>query len=118
MKYFNITYMNTKSIARLDEHIDRIKSEISAIGPMHPGSLSVQRRRGRDNKPYGAYWHLTWTAQGKVHTKYIPKVGLKQMRLETNNYCRFRRLIDRLVSLSIKRSLEVSAMAKSSVEGK
>ena len=49
MKYYCISYMLIKAVARLDEQIDRVKTEINTVGPMRPGSLSVLRRRDRDN---------------------------------------------------------------------
>jgi hypothetical protein len=105
--------MDMKKLTRFNEQIEKVKADLLLLGPMRPGSLSVQSRRSRDKKLYGAYWHLTWTAQGKVHTQYVPKHLMNQARQETGNYRRFRRLIERLVGLSIKRSLHLMATAKS-----
>ena len=94
--------MHDTKIARLKEAIQKVKQEINAIGEMRPGSLSKQMRKGKDK--YGAYWHLSYTHQGKGHTQYIREAFVNQVHGETEEFKRFRKLVDRLIALSIKRS--------------
>jgi len=107
--------MNDTKIAQLKEAIQEIKREIGMIGDMRPGSLSKQMRKGKDK--CGAYWHLSYTHQGKGRTQYIRESAVPQMKRETVEFKRFRKLVDRLITLSIKRSeleLEIQRSRESS----
>jgi hypothetical protein len=105
--------MKHSETCRLDKQIEVLKKAIFQLGPMRPGTLSQQSRRSRAKEVYGSYWHLTWSAEGKAHTQYVPKQGLSQIRLEIRNGRRFRKLIERLMTVSIKRSRAVSLDALS-----
>ena len=94
--------MSHNTLERLDEAIHGITREIGAIGALRPGSLSKQART--TTTKYGAYWHLSYTHRGKGHTQYIRDAFVPQMKAEVANFKRFRKLIDRLVTLSIERS--------------
>ena len=102
MYHYNDTYMNKIKMIRLEEAIQEIKLEIAAIEEMRPGSLSKQMRRSKGK--YGAYWHLSYTLQGKGHTKYIREQHVSQVKREVGAFKRFKRLIERLITLSIRRS--------------
>ena len=95
--------MSESKLERLEEAIHGIKREIGEIGAMRPGSLSQQQARKTKTK-YGAYWHLSYTHRGKGHTQYIREAVVPQVKAETSNFKRFRKLIDRLITLSIERS--------------
>ena len=86
----------------LDQIIARLQQKMMMVGPLRPGSLSRQARGGK--KPYGSYWHLSYTHRGKGHTEYIREEAVKQVREEIANYQRFRSLCDRLLTASIRRS--------------
>jgi len=94
--------MSESKLERLEEAIHGIKREIGEIGAMRPGSLSQQARRTKTK--YGAYWHLSYTHRGQGHTQYIREAVVPQVKAETSNFKRFRKLIDRLITLSIERS--------------
>jgi len=94
--------MHDIKMVRLEEVIRKVKQEIEGIGEMRPGSLSKQMRKGKDK--YGAYWHLSYTHQGKGHTQYIRDAFVSRVKTETASFKRFRKLVDRLTTLSIKRS--------------
>ena len=94
--------MTQSKFERLEEAIHRIKQEIGEIGPIRPGSLSKQARKAKTK--YGAYWHLSYTHRGKGHTQYIRDAFVAQVKAEVFNFKRFRKLIDRLITLSIERS--------------
>ncbi len=102
MYHDNDTYMSQRKLERLEEAIEGIKGEIGKIGALRPGSLSKQARKTKTT--YGAYWHLSYTHLGKGHTQYIRDAFLRQVKAEVVNFKRFKKLIDRLISLSIKRS--------------
>jgi hypothetical protein len=94
--------MHNNKMARLEDSIQKLKQEINAIGDMRPGSLTRQRRKAKGK--YGSYWHLSYTHQGKGHTQYIREAFVSQVRDETKAFKRFRSLVDRIITLSIKKS--------------
>jgi hypothetical protein len=94
--------MNKSKPERLEEAIQAIKGKIEEIGAMRPGSLSKQARKTKNK--YGAYWHLSYTHRGKGHTQYIRDASVPQVKAEISNFKRFRKLVDRLIALSIERS--------------
>ena len=95
-------HMSTSKLERLEEAIQGIKREIGKLGALRPGSLSKQSRKTKTT--YGAYWHLSYTHRGKGHTQYIRDAFVPQVQAEVSNFKRFRKLIDRLITLSIERS--------------
>jgi len=102
--------MTNNQLKRLDEAIRGIKREIGKLGAMRPGSLSKQARTTKTT--YGAYWHLSYTHRGKGHTQYIRDAFVPQVKAEVSNFKRFRKLIDRLITLSIERSQLKMKMVK------
>ena len=94
--------MSQSKLERLEEAIHGIQREIGKIGALRPGSLSKQARKTKTT--YGAYWHLSYTHRGKGHTQYIRDAFVQQVKAEVSNFKRFRKLIDRLITLSIERS--------------
>jgi hypothetical protein len=94
--------MAQRKLDRLEEAIQGIKREIGKLGALRPGSLSKQARKTKTK--YGAYWHLSYTHRGKGHTQYIRDTFVSQVKAEVSNFKRFRKLIDRLIALSIERS--------------
>jgi hypothetical protein len=94
--------MNDTKMIRLEAAIQKLKQEIMEMGDMRPGSLSRQGRRAKGK--YGSYWHLSYTHQGKGRTQYVRDAFVGQIKSETRAFKQFRALVDRLVTLSIKRS--------------
>ena len=95
-------HMTQRKLERLEEAIQGIKREIGKLGALRPGSLSKQARKTKT--AYGAYWHLSYTHRGKGHTQHIRDAFVSQVKAEVSNFKRFRKLIDRLITLSIERS--------------
>lgn len=89
-------------LARLEKSIARIKKQIYEIGDLRPGSLTQQKRKSKTS--YGAYWHLSYTHDGKGRTEYIRAEALAQVKTEVSNYQRYRKLTDQLIKLSIEKS--------------
>ena len=80
----------------------QVKKQILDLGDIRPGSLTQQVRKAK--KSYGAYWHLSYTHQGKGRTEYIRTEALARVEREVANYRRFKTLVDRLITLSIAKS--------------
>ncbi|MEK6704931.1 MAG: DUF6788 family protein [Bdellovibrionota bacterium] len=103
--------MSEIKLKKLEKLVFDLKQQIHDIGDLRPGSLSKQMRKSKDK--YGAYWHLSYTHLGKGHTQYVRNEFMDQIRRETANFKRFRRLLDRLISISIALSQFRMETAKS-----
>ena len=95
---------------RIIDSIRQIKDNIFRIDDMRPGSLSQQMRKAKEK--YGSYWQLSYTYRGKGKTEYVRNAFVKQVRLETHNFKRYRKLSDQLVQLSIDLSRLKMEVAK------
>lgn len=99
------------TLKKMADQIDRLKQQIFKLGDMRPGSLTRQMRKSKEK--YGAYWQLSYTYRGKGKTEYIRDAFVGQVKTETTNFKRYRKLTDRLIELSIKLSrLKIDARKK------
>src|SRR5258708_34103327 len=55
--------MQAKTLQKLDAQIQRVKSQLLALGPMRPGTLSRQYRKPRERQ--GAFLQISYTPQMK-----------------------------------------------------
>ena len=94
--------MSEKRIQQIEKRIDQIKSALSQLGPMRPGSLSRQYKDPKNRT--GAYWQISYTRQMKSRTEYVRKEWIPQIRREIATHKRFKRLIDRWIDLGIEHS--------------
>jgi hypothetical protein len=97
----------TKTLAsikpsRLEERIGRIKTELMALGPMRPGSISRQYRDPETKRP--PFHQISYTYKGRGRSEYARSENLAQLRRETANFRRFRKLVEQWVELSLKSS--------------
>lgn len=88
---------------QLEKRIKEIRSEISSLGDIRPGSLTQQSRSVKGEE-YGQYWSLSYTFNGKSRTDYVSKKAIDQVRRETENFKKLRELIDEWTELSIELS--------------
>ncbi len=105
--------MKTK-IIKIEQEIATIKKEMFEIGDMRPGSLSKQMRKAKEK--YGAYWQLSYTYGGKGRTGYVREEFVEQVKAETVNYKRYKKLADRLIKLSIEKSVLKMESGKKELE--
>lgn len=108
-----IHIMKTK-IIKIEQEIATIKKEMFEIGDMRPGSLSRQMRKSKEK--YGSYWQISYTHMGKGRTGYIREENVKQVKEETANYKRYKKLADRLIKLSIEKSSLKMQLDKENLE--
>lgn len=102
--------MKTK-LQAIEVKIEKVKRDLLELGPMRPGSLTRQVRR-KENKPYGEYWHLSYTHAGKGRTEYVPPPCVQTIEKEIQNYRRFKALLENLISHSIELSRLKMEIAK------
>ena len=92
--------MNQKRLAQIEKRIGRIKTELSGIGAMRPGSLTLQYKDREQHK--GAYYQLSYTHQMKSRTDYIRRDCVNEVKQQVSNFRRFKDLTAEWVALSIE----------------
>ena len=86
-----------KTEAAIERKIEKVKRNLAKLGPMRPGSLTVQTRSWG-----GEYCQLSYTHQGKGHTQYVPEKNRKEVERQLANYRKFRELTQLWVQLGIE----------------
>ncbi|MFN2356978.1 MAG: DUF6788 family protein [Desulfotignum sp.] len=94
--------MITDKQKQLENEIRRIKKELSGLGPMRPGTLSMQYKVPAEKK--GPYFQLSYTHKMKSRTEYVRREWVDEIREQIEVYKRFRKLIEEWVNLSIEYS--------------
>jgi hypothetical protein len=99
------------SIQKCEQQIQRIKTELLALGPMRPGSLSQQYNvcgkpgcRCKDPhhpQRHGPYYQLSYVHRGKSTTQFIRRSFLPEVSIQLANYKKFRKLTEQWVDLAL-----------------
>ncbi len=102
--------MNTPRIQR---QIERLKQQLTQLGPMHPGSLGQQYnvcgkpdcrcKDPRQPRKQGPYYQLSFTWRGKSSSRFVRPEPVAEMRRKVARYKRFRELVNRCVDLEVER---------------
>lgn len=92
--------MSRKNRLKIEKRIEAIKEELSELGPMRPGSLTMQYKNRQEKR--GAYYQLSYTHGMKSHTDYVRKDSVAEMQKQVDNYQRFKALTAEWVALSIE----------------
>ena len=66
-------FMQEKSLKIFDRQIQRIQTQLAALGPMRPGTLTRQYRQPQ--RQQGAYYQISYTYQMKSHRVCAPTRG-------------------------------------------
>jgi hypothetical protein len=103
-------------IQHLEQHIARIKNDLLALGPLHPGSLTRQYSvcgkagcRCKDpTRPrrHGPYYKVSYVYRGNFTSRFVPRQEARVVRAELANYKRMRKLIEAWVGLAISLAKE------------
>ena len=120
--------MLSRSLLCLRQRIERIKRDLSALGPLRPGTLSQQYSvcgtagcRCAADPPikHGPYYQLSYTWHGKSRTRFVRESELAQVRQELANYERLRVMFAEWIDTApeidaLQRQAQRSRAAKSS----
>lgn len=93
--------MTDKRLMQIHKRIERIKVELTAIGPMRPGSLTRQYKSA--SRTSGPYYQLSYTRK-KGRTEYVPREHVREVRRQIATYKRFKALTEEWVDLCIEQS--------------
>ena len=98
----------------IDEKILRLKQQLLALGPLHPGSLSRQYQvcgkpgcKCRDSKnpsPHGPYTKLTYVYHGKFTCRFVRAESVAEVTALVATFKTFRQLTDHWIALAIQRA--------------
>lgn len=101
-----------QNIRRLQERIVALKTLLTSLGALHPGSLSRQYNvcgkpgcRCKDPKHpkrHGPYYQLNYVFRGKKTSRFIPRRQVIQLRAELANYKTLRRSTEQWTALAIQ----------------
>jgi len=91
--------MTTEKLKQLENEIRKIKNELRKLGPMRPGSLSLQYKAPAEKK--GPYYQLSYTHKMKSRTQYVRPEWVDEIRGQIEVYKRFKKLIEEWIELSI-----------------
>ena len=108
--------MTTEKLKQLENEIRRIKKELSGLGPMRPGTLSLQYKVPAEKK--GPYYQLSYTHKMKSRTQYVRPEWVDEIQEQIKVYKRFKKLIEEWIDLSIEYSQTRIKQAKETERGR
>jgi len=85
---------------RIEKRIDAVKRKMYGLGPMRPGSLSLQSHKAGGEGE--TYYQASYTFRRRGRTDYVRAEDYPRVKTETENFRRFKELCDELVELSIE----------------
>ena len=112
-KLVSLAVMNTKTTtSELKREIEEIKKKMMALGPIHPGSISMQYQAcGNPNckcmdpknpQRHGPFHKLSYVFKGKTGCRFVRAACADEVICRVAVYKEFRSLIDRWIDLSIQ----------------
>jgi hypothetical protein len=94
--------MASHSLGKLESEIRKRQLQIADLGPMRPGTLSVQYRDpGEQKTPFN---QISYTHLGRSRSEYVRPENLLAVRREIAAYKRFKALCSQILDLSIQAS--------------
>jgi Family of unknown function (DUF6788) len=101
--------MSTPAV--LQRRIAHIKAELTALGPLRPGTLSQQYNvcgtpgcRCKDDPPHkhGPYSQLSYTWRARSRSEFVRAEEIGQLEQQLRTYARLRTLIDQWIDAAIE----------------
>jgi hypothetical protein len=102
------------AVQDIDKKILRLKRQLVRIGPLHPGSLSLQHQAcgkpgckcmdPQNPRPHGPYSKLTYVYHGKFTCRFVRAGSLKEVTVLVAAFKTFRHLTDEWIALAIQRA--------------
>jgi len=107
--------MTTNKLKQLENEIRKIKNELLKLGPMRPGTLSLQYKTPAEKK--GSYYQLSYTHKMKSRTQYVRPEWVDEIKEQIEVYKRFKKLVEAWIELSIDHSQIRMKQAKNTESG-
>ena len=93
--------MSTETL-KIEKKIARVKERLMELGSMRPGSVSRQYRDPKEKKR--PFHQISYTHRMRSRSEYVRPENLATVRAETENFRKFRELIERWTDLSLELS--------------
>lgn len=96
---------------QLTRRIERIKTQLTALGDLRPGTLTEQyntcrtpgcRCKADPPQRHGPYHQLSYSRHGRSHTQNVRPEHLATVRAQLRNYHKMRELIDEWIDTAIE----------------
>jgi len=94
--------MASARLEELEQRIQALQRRLAVVGPMRPGSLSVQYRRPAQQQI--PFHQVSYTCKGQSRSEYVRPEYVAAVRREIATYKRFKAMLDPLIALSIQAS--------------
>ena len=94
--------MAIEKLEQLEKRIQALQHRLAGVGPMRPGSLSVQYRRPAQQQT--PFHQVSYTYKGQSRSEYVRPEHIATVRREIAAYKRFKATLDQLITLSIQAS--------------
>jgi hypothetical protein len=94
--------MSTTELGTKEEKIRARVAGLAKLGAMRPGTLTVQYRNPGERKT--PFHQISYTRKGRSHSEYVRPESLPAVRREVAAYKKFRRLVEKLIDLSLEAS--------------
>lgn len=97
--------------AELTRRIERIKTQLAALGDLRPGTLSEQyntcstlgcRCKADPLQRHGPYHQLSYSRRGRSRTENVRPEHLTAVHAQLHNYQKLRDLLDEWIDASIE----------------
>lgn len=111
----------------IDNRIAAIKSELVALGPLHPGSISRQynvcgaascRCKADPAQRHGPYYQLSYAHRSRSTSTFVRDCDLAEVEQQLQTHERLRALVDEWVALSVERARLLRELRKQQSTGK
>jgi hypothetical protein len=95
----------------LRKRIEQIKTELAALGPLRPGTLTQQynvcgtpgcRCKEDPAQRHGPYHQLSYTWQGRSRSEFVREQELARVQKQLRNYTQLRTLVSEWVDNAIE----------------
>ena len=96
--------MTNKKVETLLKKISATKNELTLLGDMRPGSVTKQFHKRGDKK--WPYWQISYTQNKRSKTEYLKDEFVEKIQAEVATYKKFKKLVEKLVSLNVEISKE------------
>ena len=106
--------MINKKVETLLKKIETTKNELIKLGDMRPGSVTKQFHKRGDKK--WPYWQISYTQNKRSRTEYLKDEFVEKIKAEVSTYKKFKKLVEKLVSLNVEISKERLNILKSKQE--
>jgi hypothetical protein len=94
--------MSNSTLKKKEQKIATLVAALADLGPMRPGTLSLQYRNPRERKT--PFHQISYTRKGRGRSEYVRPESLSAIKKELETHKKFRRIMELIVDLSLEAS--------------